>query len=937
MAASTLAAKGSNNSLGSGCVALKPQLTPSPKVPSINPNPRRKNSASMAMAMMMQTNSIDTPTLICKSCLFKHPCTMKIHFPITIPAIQPYQIRSSSLSRRLILPAVSGIWDALTGGSNSPRDAVLAIRLGMQLFRQAYVAGSLVEFDRAIELDCRQQAYLWQRGLSLYYLDRFQEGAEQFRLDVANNPNDTEESIWCFLCEARLYGVDEARKLFLEESFSDINAFHLIFLIILYRITKFDFELKADFLSVGTDPRPVMRQVYNMFKDGGDPEKLVETFSSGQEGERFYSSLYAGLYYEALGKPDDARKHLEAAVSCPYGQRSNDYMASLAKVHLLCRNWGTDISYNPAVLLSFYTPLTVFGVSSMGFPDEALEELNEMDKQRLEVRLHSFSDLSHVSPVVFLYLLKECYLCGASKATKKFRALQQQIHLVLRNSPQPGPASFAVYCLYLLPIFESHSDGFSHMIISALHRFLKASTPSMDSLVAKDLAARLFLDVVHGDVNHDEKILVKILGVFDVKLENIANVMSNLDERSSLSQAKAYVESIILELIESKSYITAVSLLEQFSIHQSGEAFLHKMIDNKEFIAAEKWSAFMGRPMLCLLVKEYVDLNMLKSAFGIIKRNDLQTEFPDVCQKYRESSLKNLAEKGCWDIAEERTKHDRQLLEYLVYLAMEAGYSEKVDELCDRYSLQGFVKAKELEVGPWRSHFLNLHELLVGDIIWVDEVNGLQSAISYIEGCKVVGLDCEWKPNYIKGSKPNKVSIMQIASENMAFIFDLMTLYNGIPEILDSCLIRMLHSPRILKLGYNFQCDIHQLAQSYSDLKCFKHYEMLLDVQNVFKEPRGGLSGLAKKILGAGLNKTRRNSDWEQRPLTENQLEYAALDAVVLIHIFRHIRDNVEPVDGQDATAKAGWKSYIVPHNGGMNKSKKEPKVKKKFRVKAKE
>jgi len=25
---------------------------------------------------------------------------------------------------------------------------------------------------------------------------------------------------------------------------------------------------------------------------------------------------------------------------------------------------------------------------------------------------------------------------------------------------------------------------------------------------------------------------------------------------------------------------------------------------------------------------------------------------------------------------------------------MEAGYPEKVDELCDRYSLEGFVKAK---------------------------------------------------------------------------------------------------------------------------------------------------------------------------------------------------------------------------------------------------
>lgn len=47
-------------------------------------------------------------------------------------------------------------------------------------------------------------------------------------------------------------------------------------------------------------------------------------------------------------------------------------------------------------------------------------------------------------------------------------------------------------------------------------------------------------------------------------------------------------------------------------------------------------------------------------------------------------------------------------------------------------------------------------------------------------------------------------------------------------------------------LGYNFQCDIKQLARSYQELVCFKHYEMLLDIQNIFKEPCGGLSGLAK-------------------------------------------------------------------------------------------
>lgn len=42
---------------------------------------------------------------------------------------------------------------------------------------------------------------------------------------------------------------------------------------------------------------------------------------------------------------------------------------------------------------------------------------------------------------------------------------------------------------------------------------------------------------------------------------------------------------------------------------------------------------------------------------------------------------------------------------------------------------------------------------------------------------------------------------MQIASENVVFIFDLIKLFEDVPDILDNCLGRILQSPRVLKLG----------------------------------------------------------------------------------------------------------------------------------------
>lgn len=210
--------------------------------------------------------------------------------------------------------------------------------------------------------------------------------------------------------------------------------------------------------------------------------------------------------------------------------------------------------------------------------------------------------------------------------------------MVLHNSPQPGPATFIVWCLYVLPIFGSYCEGFSHLIISALRRFLKLARTSNDTLKAKGLAARLFVDVVGGLVDHDERIVVKMLEVFDVKLTDIEESIcqSKAQNDYRIETAKAFVEQYSFKLIESESYMTAVSLLEHFSIHQSGQSFLLKMMQNKQYKAAEKWATFMGKPMLRVLVQEYVDRNLLKHAYETIKKNNLKHEFPDVYHKGKE-------------------------------------------------------------------------------------------------------------------------------------------------------------------------------------------------------------------------------------------------------------------------------------------------------------
>jgi hypothetical protein len=60
------------------------------------------------------------------------------------------------------------------------------------------------------------------------------------------------------------------------------------------------------------------------------------------------------------------------------------------------------------------------------------------------------------------------------------------------------------------------------------------------------------------------------------------------------------------------------------------------MIKSNQFKAAEKWATFMGKPMLSILIEEFIQRNMLKDAYQIIKKNNLKQDFPDVYKRCKE-------------------------------------------------------------------------------------------------------------------------------------------------------------------------------------------------------------------------------------------------------------------------------------------------------------
>ncbi|KAK4535040.1 hypothetical protein CDCA_CDCA03G1065 [Cyanidium caldarium] len=166
-----------------------------------------------------------------------------------------------------------------------------------------------------------------------------------------------------------------------------------------------------------------------------------------------------------------------------------------------------------------------------------------------------------------------------------------------------------------------------------------------------------------------------------------------------------------------------------------------------------------------------------------------------------------------------------------------------------------------------------------------------------------VGLDVEWRPVLDSGREPH-CSLLQVATDTQVFLVDLLSADRdaAFREALDETLQHVLRSDRLLKLGFGFAADLQRLHRCRPSMSCFWVAAPAMDLDRVqapespeeavsvgypHKRGRvvGGLAGLAATLLRESLDKQDQCSDWQQRPLTDQQVEYAVLDAYVLLRL----------------------------------------------------
>ncbi|CAI8605711.1 unnamed protein product [Vicia faba] len=173
----------------------------------------------------------------------------------------------------------------------------------------------------------------------------------------------------------------------------------------------------------------------------------------------------------------------------------------------------------------------------------------------------------------------------------------------------------------------------------------------------------------------------------------------------------------------------------------------------------------------------------------------------------------------------------------------------------------------------------------------------------------LIGLDAEWKPVRTQQKSFPAVSVLQIACQ----LGD------------DS-------------LGFRFKQDLVYLSSTFCDQGCnpgFDRVEPYLDITSVYNHLQNkkngrnvskqnkSLSTICGEVLGVSLSKELQCSDWSQRPLTEEQMTYAAMDAHCLLGIFKVFQAKVSEEGELDlktnqlsiSSANLGLKELFKKHD----------------------
>ncbi|MFN0206909.1 MAG: ribonuclease D [Planctomycetota bacterium] len=170
--------------------------------------------------------------------------------------------------------------------------------------------------------------------------------------------------------------------------------------------------------------------------------------------------------------------------------------------------------------------------------------------------------------------------------------------------------------------------------------------------------------------------------------------------------------------------------------------------------------------------------------------------------------------------------------------------------------------------------------------ILVDSSMQLSQFLRDVENCSEIAVDTEADSFY---SYREKVCLIQVSSPAADYIID------PLANVELSALAPVLASDSILKVFHDAEYDV-QLLKSAGISEMRRIFDTRVAV-SLLGNKSPGLANVLKDRYGIQLNKSLQRSDWSQRPLSIEQLEYARHDTRYLLQLARDIKPQLKQRD----------------------------------------
>lgn len=167
-----------------------------------------------------------------------------------------------------------------------------------------------------------------------------------------------------------------------------------------------------------------------------------------------------------------------------------------------------------------------------------------------------------------------------------------------------------------------------------------------------------------------------------------------------------------------------------------------------------------------------------------------------------------------------------------------------------------------------------------GKIITVNSEREADKAVPFLLSKDILGVDTETRPSFKKGQQ-HKVSLLQVATEDICFLFRLNYIGMATP------VISLLSNTDVPMVGLSWHDDLAALQKRME----FKP-GLFIDIQDIIGDigiEDKSLQKLYANIFKQKISKRQQLTNWDADVLSDKQMSYAATDAWACVRLYKEI------------------------------------------------